>query len=104
VVCPVWGLTDAGATAERMQADQRVADAHGCPGVGFWELTGLPGLAGVVELIQGVRYDRPKPTEPDVLGALRDRTWVLAEEWAQLGWPWMERLLKGAVALSKGER
>ena len=107
VVCPVWGITDAGATAERLRADQRVADEHGCPGVAFWEYTGLPGLAGVVELIQGIRYDqpaRPEPAPPDALGGLRDRTWALAEEWGQLGWPWMERLLKGAIALSKGER
>jgi hypothetical protein len=111
VVCPVWGLTDAGATAERMRGDQRLADDHDCPGVGFWEYTGLPGLTGVVELIQGLRYDRPdgdaaRPVRPeaDALATLRDRTWRLAEEWGQLGWPWMERLLKGAIALSKGER
>jgi len=41
--------------------------------------------------------------EADV-GPLRDRTWGIAEEWAALGWPWMERLLKGAIALSKGEK
>jgi hypothetical protein len=104
VVCPSWSITDAGATAERLQADQRIADEHGSPGVAFWEYTGLPGLAGVVELIQSIRYDPPKPAEPDALVLLRDRTWALAEEWAQLGWPWMERVLKGAVALSKGER
>jgi hypothetical protein len=34
---------------------------------------------------------------------LRDRLWVLAEEWGAQGWPWMERLLKGATALSKSE-
>ena len=34
---------------------------------------------------------------------LQDKTWSIAEEWAQQGWPWMSQLLKGAVALSKGE-
>lgn len=42
--------------------------------------------------------------EDTPLSNLRDRTWGLAEEWAQLGWPWMERLIKGATALTKGER
>jgi hypothetical protein len=35
---------------------------------------------------------------------LRDRTWSLAEEWAQQGWPWLSQVLKGATALGKGER
>ena len=39
------------------------------------------------------------PADPVV--ALQDRTWGIAEEWAQLGWPWMERILKGAVVLTK---
>jgi hypothetical protein len=36
--------------------------------------------------------------------ALRDRTWAIAGEWADAGWPWMSTLIKGAVALSKAER
>lgn len=42
--------------------------------------------------------------EDTALSNLRDRTWGVAEEWAARGWPWMERVLKGAVAMSKGEK
>jgi hypothetical protein len=34
-VCPVWGITEG--TAEGIAVDQAVADAHECPGEGYWE-------------------------------------------------------------------
>jgi hypothetical protein len=36
-VCPVWGLTDKGATADAIAEDLAVAEAHRCPGESYWE-------------------------------------------------------------------
>jgi hypothetical protein len=46
----------------------------------------------------------PSNVPADPLVALRDRTWGLAAEWEQMGWPWMAALIRGATVLSKGER
>lgn len=46
---------------------------------------------------------RVDANQADPVAALRDRTWALAEQWEQLGWPWLAAAIKGAVALGKGE-
>lgn len=54
------------------------------------------------------RKDTPEVAAPsiptDQVGWLRDRTWALADEWEKAGWPWLAAVLKGATALTKGER
>lgn len=63
--CPVWGITDRGATADRISADMSFADEQAIPGEAFWELAGLPGRSGVADLIKSRgRYQSPAGPEP----------------------------------------
>lgn len=122
LVCPVLGLTEAAATVEVLAADAAYALAEGCPGLGFWELSGLPGQPGVAAWIADLEIDgapAPEPPEPaDQLAALQDRTWALldqlqaaAGEFAALDWPSAgagigaaAEAAKSLVRASKGEQ
>lgn len=122
LVCPVWGITDAGATAEAIAEDHAIAEANGCPGVAFWELSGLPGQAGVADWIAELACGEPEP-EPEPPPAtevepVRARTWALLDElqalgadWRAVGWPGAAigvesgaEVIKRLIGAGKGER
>ena len=80
-----------------------------------YEVTDIPRKKSKKNTPVAAAMTAPVPPGPFSLGTVRsldnqaavthlqDRTWSIAEEWAQFGWPWMSQLLKGAVALTKGE-
>lgn len=118
VVCPVWGITDPADTVAALTADQAVADANGCPGVGVWEYSGLPGQPGVSDWIAALEVGGEPIAPTDQLGSLQVRTWdaldevqALAAEWESFGWPSTgsgiaaaAESAKSHVRASKGER
>lgn len=58
----------------------------------------------VVQRKEMPQVDAASNVPADPLQALRDRTWGTAAEWEAAGYPWLAAVLKGAIALSKGER
>lgn len=74
----------------------------------------VPGINGDADLnrFQGTLDElqalgrRTSTTTPvvDVATALRDRTWALAQEWDNAGYPWTASGVRSLVALGKGER
>jgi hypothetical protein len=81
IVCPVWGITHAGATAEFIATDMAYADAKGIPGEAYWEYSGYPGQPGVSELIRA-RSFATRPENPDT--ADFDALWEATEHLARL--------------------
>ena len=51
---PVWGITEG--ERDDLEQDMAFADARSIPGEAYWELSGYPGLPGVLDLIRARHF------------------------------------------------
>jgi hypothetical protein len=102
------GITDPGATADRLAADWAVHKAAGTIGLGVWEYSGLPGLPGVLDWLRGLEIASEVPDGPvDPSGDLAERFagyWqdlvdfrAAVERWRTDGDPDLEQMKLGVL-------